>query len=117
MSEIYMTETLNTTIEITDSAANRIKHLLEGEKEADAFTIRVDGGGCSGFQYIFGFGKAAADDLVFEKNGIKVATDTTSIELINGAKLDYVEELGGAYFAVKNPNATSSCGCGSSFAV
>lgn len=112
-----MGETLNTTIEITDSAASRIKHLLAEEKEADAFTIRVDGGGCSGFQYIFGFGKAAADDIVFEKNGIKVATDTTSIELIGGSRLDYIDELGGSYFAVKNPNATSSCGCGSSFAL
>lgn len=111
-----MSENLN-TIEITDSAAERIKYLLESEKDADAFRIRVDGGGCSGFQYIFDFGKVQPDDLVFEKNGVKVATDTTSIELINGSRLDYINELGGAYFSVKNPQATSSCGCGSSFAV
>lgn len=105
------------TIEITDSAAERIKYLLASEQDADAFRIRVDGGGCSGFQYIFGFGKIEPEDLVFEKNGIKVATDATSIELINGSRLDYINELGGAYFSVKNPQATSSCGCGSSFAV
>lgn len=108
---------MENTIEITDSAANRIKALLAEEKDADAFRIRVDGGGCSGFQYVFGFGKAAADDLVFEKNGIKVITDTTSIDLIKGSKLDFIEELGAQYFAVKNPQASSSCGCGSSFAV
>ena len=111
-----MTETQN-TIEITDSAASRIKTLLEQEKDADAFRIRVDGGGCSGFQYVFGFGKFEADDIIFEKNGIKVATDATSIDLIKGSRLDYVQELGAQYFAIKNPLATSSCGCGSSFAV
>jgi iron-sulfur cluster assembly accessory protein len=112
-----MSEALNTTLEITDSAANRIKHLLEGEADANAFRIRVDGGGCSGFQYVFDLGKIGGDDLVFEKNGIKVATDPTSIELIGGSKLDYINELGGAFFKVVNPQATSSCGCGSSFAV
>ena len=116
-----MTGNLNTTtnmaIEITDSAASRIKHLLASEEGADAFRIRVDGGGCSGFQYVFGFGKIEAADVVFEKNGAKVATDSTSIELINGSMLDYINELGGAYFSVKNPQATSSCGCGSSFAL
>ena len=112
-----MSENLNTTIEISDSAAGRIKHLLASEKDADAFRVRVDGGGCSGFQYIFGFGKVEGDDVVFEKNGIKVATDPTSLELIGGSRLDYIEELGGAYFAMKNPNATTTCGCGSSFSV
>jgi len=111
-----MTENQN-TIEITNSAAERIKTLLASEPAGFNFRIRVDAGGCSGFQYIFGFGASEADDIAFEKNGIKVATDPSSIGLINGCVLDYVTELGAQYFSVKNPNATASCGCGTCFAV
>lgn len=103
-------------IQISDSAAKRIAFLSANEA-GKAFRVSVDGGGCSGFMYKFDFSDVAGDDIIFEKNGAKVVTDPTSLELLNGSTVDYVEQLDGAYFAMKNPNATSSCGCGSSFAV
>ena len=105
------------TLHISDSAASRINYLLSSEGENRAFRVTVEGGGCSGFQYKFDFTNILPDDLRFDKNGAKVVTDQTSLELLKGSTVDFVEELGGAYFAMKNPNAASSCGCGSSFAV
>lgn len=105
---------MKNTITINESANNRIATLLKSEPEGFAFTVRVDGGGCSGFQYKFDFAKPAADDIMVSP---VVATDATSLEFLKGSELQYVEELGGSYFAMKNPNAKSSCGCGSSFAV
>ena len=103
-------------IQISDSAAARIAH-LSGAENGRAFRVSVDGGGCSGFKYNFDFSDIAGDDIIFEKNGAKVVTDPTSLEFLNGSMVDYIEQLDGAYFAMKNPNAKSSCGCGSSFAV
>jgi iron-sulfur cluster insertion protein len=78
----------------------------------------VSGGGCSGFQYGFSLDDSKlADDVLFERDGVKVVVDTTSLELIRGGEVDYVEELVGSYFQVRNPNATSTCGCGTSFSV
>lgn len=108
---------MENTIYISDSAAKRISNLLKSEAKGNVFRITVDAGGCNGFQYKFDFTPATADDLSFEKDGAKVATDITSIEFIKGTTVDFIEELGGAYFTMKNPNAASSCGCGSSFAV
>ncbi len=104
------------TIDISDSAASRISFLATQEA-GKAFRVSVDGGGCSGFKYKFDFSDTAPDDIVFEKNGAKVVTDATSLEFLKGSVVDYIEQLDGAYFAMKNPNAKSSCGCGSSFAV
>ncbi len=80
--------------------------------------VAVSGGGCSGFQYGFSFDDTVnADDRTFERDGVKAVVDEASLELLNGAQVDFVEDLGGSAFKITNPNATSSCGCGSSFAV
>ena len=80
--------------------------------------VAVLGGGCSGFQYNFSFEEQSNDDdLLIERNGARVVVDSTSLELLKGSELDYVEEMVGSAFQVKNPNATSSCGCGNSFSV
>lgn len=102
---------------ISDNAAGRISALIDVEKKP-FFRVRVDGGGCNGFQYHFGFDEEKADDdMMFEKNGIQVAVDEASLSLLDGSELDYVEEMLGSYFTVRNPNATSSCGCGTSFSI
>ena len=108
---------MENTINISDSAAVRIKDLIDKEGADKAFRIEVVAGGCQGFKYRFDFTAVQDGDLVFEKNGAKVVTDTTSIEVIGGSTIDFVEELGESYFAMTNPQATGSCGCGSSFAV
>lgn len=100
-------------ITISDAAAKRIEQLLTKEPEGNVFRVSILGGGCSGFQYKFEFGAAAADDLVFGN----VHIDPVSIELLNSSHLDFVTELGAQYFTMKNPNASSTCGCGTSFAV
>ena len=105
---------------LTESAAVQISKLLlmEGEPEKKFMRVAVEGGGCSGFQYIFKFDtQRNNDDLVFEKNGVEVVVDEISLELITGGRLDYVEELIGSYFQIANPNASSSCGCGTSFSI
>ena len=106
-------------LQVSDRAAARLATLIAAENNSDLmFRISVSGGGCSGFQYGFSFdGEARADDLIFERNGVKVIVDETSLELLAGAEIDYVDELIGASFQIRNPNATSSCGCGNSFAV
>src|SRR5215475_8110819 len=104
---------------ITDSAAKRIAWLMQQEGDA-ALMLRlsVSGGGCSGFQYGFSFDKSQQiDDHLFERDGVKVVVDDTSLDLLAGAEIDFVEDLVGAAFQVRNPNAVSSCGCGSSFSV
>jgi iron-sulfur cluster insertion protein len=104
---------------ITDRAAKRVAELIAAE-ESDGTMLRVtiSGGGCSGFQYGFKLdGQQNDDDLVFEHNGVKVLVDETSMDLVKGAELDYVEELIGSYFALRNPNASSTCGCGTSFSI
>jgi iron-sulfur cluster insertion protein len=106
-------------ITISDSAAKRVLVLRELEGD-DSLMLRitVSGGGCSGFQYGFSFdNQKNEDDYVFEHMGIAVVTDDASLDLLNGSVIDFVEDLMGASFQIKNPNATASCGCGSSFAV
>ena len=112
-----MTQTPNLTL--SDSAAKRIAFLLEDEPAGTYFRIAVDGGGCSGFQYRFEFDAAdmSAEDMEVEKAGAKVVIDTTSHDLVAGSELDYTQELVGAAFALRNPNAASGCGCGNSFAI
>lgn len=102
---------------LTPSAAARIKTLC-AEHTAKMVRLTVEGGGCSGFQYVFGFANdAAGDDKVFELDGAKLVVDDVSLPLIDGSTLDYIDNLSGAHFKVLNPNAQSSCGCGTSFSV
>lgn len=104
---------------VTDAAAKRIKTLLEAEsKEGLRLRINISGGGCSGFQYHFTLDdQLQADDLTFEKDGIEVVVDETSLGLLEGSVLDYVEDMVASTFVIKNPNATASCGCGNSFSI
>ena len=107
-----------TSFSVTESAAKRIAFLASKEAKPVMMRVAVEGGGCSGFQYNFSFdGHRNDDDLVIERNGAAVVVDPTSLELLKGSELDYVEEMVGSSFQVKNPNATSSCGCGNSFSV
>lgn len=106
-------------IEFTASAARRVHTLRQIEKNnALMLRLMVNGGGCSGFSYKFDFDDSqAADDLVIETDGVKLLIDPASQPFLEGATVDYVEELIGASFRVSNPNATASCGCGTSFSV
>lgn len=106
-------------VSLSDSAAKRIASLIRQEGDAGLMLrLSVSGGGCSGFQYGFSFDNSVqADDHLFERDGVKVVIDDTSLDLLSGAEIDFVEDLVGASFQVKNPNAKSSCGCGSSFSV
>jgi iron-sulfur cluster insertion protein len=104
---------------ISESAARRIAVLKEQEDAEGAFLrIAVSGGGCSGFQYGLSFdAQKNPDDFVFERDGVAVVVDDVSLDLLNGAEIDFVEDLMGASFQIKNPNAASSCGCGNSFSI
>ena len=103
---------------LTGSAAERIKLMLLDEPDGSFFRVAVLGGGCSGFQYDFSIdGAKQADDCVFVSHGVEVVIDEMSLELVDTAELDYKQDLMGSYFAVNNPNATASCGCGTSFSV
>ena len=105
-------------LNITDSASKRIATLLETEKEGSKFRVSVDGGGCNGFQYRFDFDdKINDDDIKISHGGIEVLIDETSLNFVEGATIDYIISLGGEHFEIKNPQATSSCGCGNSFSV
>lgn len=104
---------------LTANAARRIAELRAQEGDPQLMLrLTVSGGGCSGFQYQFSFDRnVGEDDLVFERNGVRLVTDDVSLDLLSGSEVDFVEDLMGAYFAIRNPNAASSCGCGSSFAI
>lgn len=101
----------------TDSAASKVKQLIEEEGSSDLkLRVFVSGGGCSGFQYGFTFDEVInEDDTQIEKNGVTLLIDPMSFQYLVGAEIDYQEGLEGAQFVIKNPNATSTCGCGSSF--
>ena len=104
---------------LTDSAARRIAALKTQEHAENAYLrIAVSGGGCSGFQYGLSLDvERHDDDVVFEKDGVAVVVDEVSLDLLAGAEIDFVEDLMGASFQIRNPNAASSCGCGNSFAI
>ncbi len=109
----------NSPILFTDSAANKVKQLIV-EEGNDNLSLRVfiSGGGCSGFQYGFTFDELInEDDTIMEKNGVKLLVDAMSFQYLIGAEIDYQENIQGAQFVIKNPGATSTCGCGSSFSV
>jgi iron-sulfur cluster insertion protein len=103
---------------LTDRAAARISEIVAAEGHKAALRVAVLAGGCSGFQYRFELDAAQqADDLVIERGGAKVLVDPASLDLLAGSELDYTDELMGSHFAVRNPNAKSACGCGTSFSV
>lgn len=106
-------------LNFTDSAANKVKELILEEGNPDLkLRVFVSGGGCSGFQYGFTFDEVTNDDdTTLEKNGVVLLIDPMSYQYLVGAEIDYTEGLEGAQFVIKNPNATSTCGCGSSFSV
>lgn len=107
-----------TTITVTERAARRINAVLGGEPAGSMLRISVNGGGCSGFQYAFDIdGEKQADDLVLERDGAVVLLDPTSVQFMGGAVIDFVDDLIGQAFKIDNPNATASCGCGTSFSV
>ncbi|MGH8248244.1 MAG: iron-sulfur cluster insertion protein ErpA [Gammaproteobacteria bacterium] len=110
-------ESLEHPLLFTDAAAAKVKELVDEEKN-DSLMLRVfiSGGGCSGFQYGFTFDENVSDgDTIVEKNGIKLLIDPMSVQYLMGAEIDYKEGLDGAQFVIRNPNATSTCGCGHSF--
>ena len=116
---------MNTTTELaspfvfTDSAANKVKELIEEEGNPELkLRVFVTGGGCSGFQYGFTFDEIANDDdTAMEKNGVTLLIDAMSYQYLVGAEIDYKEDLQGSQFVIRNPNASTTCGCGSSFSI
>jgi len=105
-------------ITLTDRAASRILEILASDAGKTALRVAVAGGGCSGFQYEFQLvGAAAEDDLVIERNGARALVDSMSLAFLAGAEIDFVDDLIGQSFRVNNPNATASCGCGTSFSI
>jgi iron-sulfur cluster insertion protein len=105
-------------LQITESAAKRIGKLMQSEQAGAKLRVAVEGGGCNGFQYKFDFDlNKNPDDIIIAGHGVEVLIDETSIELVKGSVLDYIETLGFAHFEIKNPQAASSCGCGNSFSV
>ena len=109
--------TLTLPPKVTDRAFARLAEINEDADEAKALRVAVEGGGCSGFQYDIRLDDPGEDDLVLEKDGQKVLVDSISLPFLTNAVIDFADELIGARFVVENPNATSSCGCGTSFSI
>ena len=106
------------SVTISDSAARRIGEILKSEPAGAMLRVSVEGGGCSGFQYQFDLvEQAEADDLKVERDGAAAVVDVISLALLKGSEIDFVDELAGAEFRIRNPNAKSSCGCGVSFSI
>jgi iron-sulfur cluster insertion protein len=114
-----MVVTASGPITVSNSAALQVARLLCNEDNPDqALRVSVSGGGCSGFQYGFAFDSdAQEDDLVIEKEGVTIVIDSVSAGYLAGSEIDFIDDLVGASFQVKNPNAVSSCGCGTSFSL
>ncbi|MDW8480282.1 MAG: iron-sulfur cluster insertion protein ErpA [Xanthomonadales bacterium] len=112
-------ETGTALLTVTPAAAARVRALIEAEGEPGLMLrVYIQGGGCSGFQYGFAFEREREEeDLLIEQHGLRVLIDPLSLQYLEGAEIDYREDLMGAQFVVRNPNATTTCGCGSSFAV
>ncbi|MCF8485298.1 MAG: iron-sulfur cluster assembly accessory protein [Rhodobacteraceae bacterium] len=102
---------------VTDRAFARLAEIAEATGQQKALRVAVDGGGCSGFQYDIRLDDPVGDDLVLEKDGQKVLVDQVSLPFLQNAVIDFTEELIGARFVIQNPNASSSCGCGTSFSM
>ena len=110
---------MNVDLTFTDAAASKVKRLIEDEDNTNLkLRIYISGGGCSGFQYGFSFDENVGEgDYTVENNGVTLVIDPMSYQYLIGAEVDYTEGLEGAQFVVRNPNATTTCGCGSSFSV
>ena len=118
MTEIQERLTTAPLVSLTEAAATKIKQLLAEETDVGVLRIAIQGGGCSGFQYGLGFDTGAAEgDLELEQHGVTVVVDPFSAPYLRGAEVDYVDSIQAAGFAINNPNAVSSCGCGHSFQV
>lgn len=105
-------------VTVTERAAKRISEIVADEPVTTMLRVSVDGGGCSGFQYRFDLvAEAGADDTVLERDGAVVLIDPVSLNFLSGSEIDFVDELIGASFQIRNPNATASCGCGTSFSI
>ncbi|MFA9230421.1 MAG: HesB/IscA family protein [Microgenomates group bacterium] len=102
---------------VTDRAFDRLAEIGELTGESKALRVAVDGGGCSGFQYDIRLDEPAVDDLIIQKNGLMVLIDQISLPFLQNATIDFTDELIGARFVIENPNASSSCGCGTSFSM
>ncbi|TKI08809.1 iron-sulfur cluster insertion protein ErpA [Martelella alba] len=114
-----MSESTVLPLEFTDSAAKKVKNLIADEENPNLkLRVYITGGGCSGFQYGFTFDdKISEDDLTIEKQGVALVVDPMSLQYLVGGSVDYTEGLEGSRFVVNNPNAKSTCGCGSSFSI
>jgi iron-sulfur cluster assembly accessory protein len=109
---------MSANVTVSERAARRIGEILKGEPSGAMLRVSVEGGGCSGFQYKFDIERARAeDDLVVARDGAIVLIDQVSLGYMAGAEIDFVDDLMGASFRIVNPNATASCGCGTSFAL
>ena len=116
--EIQERPTTTPLLSVTEAAAVKIKQLMAEESDVGVLRVAIQGGGCSGFQYGLGFDSGAAEgDLEFEQHGVTVVVDPFSAPYLHGAEVDYVDSIQAAGFAINNPNAVSSCGCGHSFQV
>lgn len=104
-------------VTLTETAAKKVKDYFNADTTLAGKTLRlfIEAGGCSGYQYGFTFDTKRDGDQEFETNGVKILVDSASVPVLNGCEIDYVEDMNGAGFAVKNPNAKKSCGCGHSF--
>lgn len=113
------TQMSDNTVTVTERAATRIREIAAAEQAAvPALRIAVEGGGCSGFQYKFQMaGEREPDDIVIERFGAEVVIDPVSLQYMAGAEVDFVDDLMGSSFRISNPNATASCGCGTSFTI
>jgi len=106
------------SVTVSERAARRIAEIAAGEPDKPLLRVSVEGGGCSGFQYKFDLVAASeADDLLIERAGARVLIDRVSLEYMAGSEIDFVDDLIGSAFKVINPNATASCGCGTSFSI
>jgi len=117
MSEIEETTTTQSPLLFSDSAAIKVQQLIKEEENDDLMLrVSVQGGGCSGFQYVFTFDENLQEgDTVVENQGVKLLIDSMSYQYLVGAEIDYTEGLEGEQFVIRNPNAVTTCGCGSSF--
>ncbi|RME96173.1 MAG: iron-sulfur cluster insertion protein ErpA [Alphaproteobacteria bacterium] len=107
-----------TSVTVSDAAARQIARIIADEPANTMLRVSVEGGGCSGFQYKFDLvTEREPDDVAIEKNGVTVLIDPVSMMYMEGSEVDYVTDLVGSSFKVKNPNATASCGCGTSFSI
>jgi iron-sulfur cluster assembly accessory protein len=109
---------MSQTVTITERAARRISEIVTGEPGTLMLRVSVEGGGCSGFQYKFDLVSAGEpDDFVIERGGARVLIDPVSLNYLEGSEIDFAEDLIGSAFKINNPNATASCGCGTSFSI